>query len=335
MAVNSNPFLTPTYTGIWFSHFHAAREFFDFPCFEHLKFLKNPGKPIYTNFCGLDSRAIEYNVTHATDVQCAKRVYLIYDVPSYATPDITGQCHLRIKKIRQYPGFLCDLKDSENLEHYMTEHLSAKSRNKFRRYKRKLEEDFSISYRTLTGPIDKAEFDMLFNRFRELLSNRFEQKRILNNNLFAQEWAFYSKVAYAMISEKKAALSVVYDEKRPIAFSLLFLGDAHAYDTIRTFDISYAPYRLGTVSIMALLEWCFEQGIDKLNFAKGYFDYKAQWANVAYHYDYHILYNSKSVSGRMWAAYLQIYYSVKQRLREKKVNEAFYKLSYRLSKIKQ
>ena len=332
MSVNTNPFLTSTYTHVWLSHFHKGEQVFDFGFIRGLKFVKKPGKPLYVNCCGRDSKAMAYRLENHGVQQPRRKVFLIYDVPSnWPSPEASGK--LRLKKSRQYPGFLCNLEKYESLDQYMAAHLSGKTRNKFRRYRRKLEADFDISYQTHTGPMERADFDLLFDRFHALLRKRFEQKQTVNNNLFEHEWRFYKDAAFAMLNDNHAALSVVYDKDQPIAFSLLLLKGPHAYDTLRTFDIAYASYRLGTVSIMALLEWCFRNGIDKLDFAKGYFSYKAQWANEAYHYDYHILYDPHSLYCRLWAGYLSAYYSLKQWLRDRRVNEKFHRVAFGMKKI--
>lgn len=332
MSVSTNPFLTATYSHVWLSHFHDGKPVFDFGFIRDLKFTKKIGKPLYVNCCGRDSKAMSYRLVEDGGQQHRRKVFLIYDVPSHV-PTPEGPGPLRLKKSRQYPGFLCNLEEHQGLDQYMAAHLSGKTRNKFRRYRRKLEQDFAISYHTHTGPMEREAFDLLFNSFHELLLKRFEQKKTVNNNLFDHEWRFYREAAFAMLGENQAALSVVYDKERPIAFSLLLLKGSHAYDTLRTFDIDYAKYRLGTVSIMALLDWCFENGIKKLDFAKGYFPYKAQWANEAYHYDYHILYDPHSAYCRLWANYLNTCYSLKQWLRDRQVNELFHRFSYGLKKI--
>lgn len=332
MSAKTNPFLTSTYSQVWLSHFHEGEPVFDFGFIRDLKFVKKPGKPLYVNCCGRDSKAMAYRLEEDRGQQHRRKVFLIYDVPSHLpTPEVSG--HLRLKRSRQYPGFLCNLEGFEDLDQYMAANLSGKTRNKFRRYRRKLEQDFTISCQTHTRPMERKDFDILFDRFHALLLKRFEQKQTVNNNLFDHEWRFYREAAFAMLRENQAALSVIYDKDRPIAFSLLLLNGSHAYDTLRTFDTDYARYRLGTVSIMALLDWCFENGIEKLDFAKGYFSYKAQWANEAYHYDYHILYDPQSAYCRLWANYLNAYYTLKQWLRERRVNEMFHRVSYGLKKI--
>ena len=69
-----------------------------------------------------------------------------------------------------------------------------------------------------------------------------------------------------------------------------------------------------------------------LDFSKGYFDYKARWSTKKYDFEYHILYNSKSLSSTAKAIIIKNYYTVKQRLREKNLNLLLNKILFRLHK---
>ena len=175
----------------------------------------------------------------------------------------------------------------------------------------------------------------MFFKFEELLHKRFLDKKTINANLNKDVWNFYYDVTYPMMLEKKASMFVTYDKKQPIAITLLYHNNTIAYDTIRVFDIDYAKYRLGTVSIMAQLDWCFNNNIKILDFSKGYFEYKERWTNQSYHFDYQIIYDSNTYISKVVAYLLLGFYNLKQKLREMNINQWYYHLIFfreRLSK---
>ena len=62
------------------------------------------------------------------------------------------------------------------------------------------------------GAIEKVEYDHIFEHFKFLLTKRFDDKQITNNNLDPAEWEFYKEVVYPLILEKKASLYVIYNK---------------------------------------------------------------------------------------------------------------------------
>ncbi len=164
------------------------------------------------------------------------------------------------------------------------------------------------------------------------MEKRFDDKGISNNNLRESEWNFYKEVAYPMIEQKKAALFVIYHEDIPISVTLNFLADEILFDAITVFDIDYYKFHLGSVNVRKLIEWCLDNKIKILDFSKGHFDYKLRWANKTYHFDYHLIYNPRSVPARLLALVFKWYFQTKNYLREKKINETYHKLTYRLAR---
>ncbi|WP_158259154.1 GNAT family N-acetyltransferase [Flagellimonas meridianipacifica] len=274
---------------------------------------------------------MEYNLVKECNEIDKKKVFLIFDVPSHLhLSEQENEKNIGILKPKQYAGFYCDLRNYNDLNAYLLEVLSAKTRNKFKRYRRKLEDTFEIRYKFYTGAIEKDLHNQLFSTFNELLKKRFKEKKTVNNNLYKWEWDFYEDVSFSMIQEKKAAFFVTYDKEKPIAITLLFLSKNRVYDTIRVFDTDYSQHRLGTVSIMAQIEECIERGFSFLDFSKGYYPYKEQWSNVAYHFEYHIIYNKSVLKSKILAYYLSSIFALKQLLRDFKINEVHQGLKFKL-----
>ena len=204
------------------------------------------------------------------------------------------------------------------------------SRYKLKKYKRKLETCFDIRYKMFYGEISKRDYDFVFEAFKKLLTKRFDDKQVTNNNLEKEEWDFYFDVAYPMILEKKAGLLVVYNGDQPIGVTLCYFSDEILFDAITVFDIDYSKFHLGSINIMKLVEWGIEHKIKILDFSKGYFDYKKRWASDEYDFEYHIFYDSKSLSSVILASIIKNYFQIKQNLRDRKVNEKLHSLTYML-----
>ncbi|WP_289039740.1 GNAT family N-acetyltransferase [uncultured Zobellia sp.] len=264
------------------------------------------------------------------------KVFLIYDVPAYFNNDISipADSKLKFQSSKQYPGFAINLEEYNNFNEYMLATFSKSSRYKLNKYKKRFEACFDITYKMYFGEITKDEYDAVFVSFKELLTKRFNDKQITNNNLNPEEWQFYYDVAYPLILENKASLFVIYDGNAPIGVTLNYHSDTVLFDAITVFDIDYAKFHLGSVTIMKLIEYCLTEKIKIFDFSKGYFDYKTRWSNKTYDFEYHIFYDSSSILAKTLARGLKSFFDLKQKLREKNVNERLHRLTYKLKSAK-
>ncbi|MEG3658561.1 GNAT family N-acetyltransferase [Arenibacter palladensis] len=257
------------------------------------------------------------------------KVFLIYDVPDYEEKG-TVLTYGKIDRIPQYPGYIINLAKYKDLEHFMALTFNKKSRYKLKSYKRKLESCFNIEYKMFYGQISKAEYIHIFEEFEKLLRNRFIQKGTTNNNLDPKEWTFYKEVTYPMILENRASLFVTYNEGQIIGVTLNYVQNNSLIDAITVFDIDYSQFSLGSINIMKLIEWCLENKFDKLDFSKGYYDYKKRWCNQEYQFEYHLYYNNKAILPKTMAFAIKKFFTLKQFLREKNLADKIHKLSFRL-----
>lgn len=264
------------------------------------------------------------------------KVFLIYDVPAYFNikPLIPSDSALKLYQSKQYPGFSVELGQYGNFNEYMLSTFSKSSRYKLNKYKKRFEACFDVSYKMYYGDITKEEYDTVFDSFKELLTKRFDDKQITNNNLDPEEWQFYYDVAYPLILEKKASLFVIYEGKKPIGVTLCYHSDSVLFDAITVFDIDYGKFHLGSVTIMKLIEYCLSEKIEVFDFSKGYFDYKTRWSNKTYDFEYHILYDSASFTSKTLAFGLKSFFDFKQKLRDKNVNERLHRFTYKLKSRK-
>lgn len=279
---------------------------------------------------------MNYSLAPENSEDYKKKVFLIYDVPGYfninsSTP--SGST-LKIHKSKQYPGFGIELGQYNNFNEYMLSTFSKSSRYKLNKYKKRFEACFEVSYKMYSGEILKDEYDAVFDSFKKLLTKRFDDKQITNNNLDPKEWQFYYDVAYPLILENKASLFVIYDGSTPIGVTLNYHSENILFDAITVFDIDYAKFHLGSVTIMKLIEYCISEKIEFFDFSKGYFDYKTRWSNKTYDFEYHILYDSASFKAKTLAIGLKSFFDFKQKLRDKNVNERLHRLTYKLKNRK-
>ena len=331
--MNRNPFSSKTYTSIWLKHFYSNGRAISFPFLKGTSFFKYPFFPLYINIGRNLTKGVMYTLqTEKLPVQIPNKLILIYDVPSYLEIKLDEiDQNLTIDRIRQYPGFSINLEPFTDLDNYLIQTFKRSSRYKLNKYKKKLESCFNIKYKMFYGEIKKEEYNIIFDQFETLLKKRFQQKGIMNNNLDPGEWNFYKDVTYPMILENDATLFVTYNENQIIGVTLNYINNNTLIDAITVFDVDYSKFNLGSVNIMKLIEWCLKNKFDKLDFSKGYFDYKKRWSNLEYNFEYHLIYNKNAVLPRTMAFVIKNYFRAKQYLRDKKLNDRIHKFKFLLN----
>ncbi|HCO86057.1 MAG TPA: hypothetical protein DIT95_21360 [Arenibacter sp.] len=331
--MRDNPFLSDTFTQIWSKHFNKDKPKYSFNFVPNLSFIKPTWLPIYFNVGKNNTKGISYSLPSGNAQDYKKKVFLIYDVPTFLDLDINlGSKDLKLTKIRQYPGFLVDLNNYSDFEQYFCATFSKSSRYKLNKYKRRLESCFEISYKMYHGYMKKELYDSLFGQFKKLLEKRFNDKGITNNNLDPKEWAFYHEVTFPLILEKKASLFVIYNGDIPIGITLNYLSDSIVFDAITVFDIDYEKFHLGSVTIMKLIEWSLQNGYGIFDFSKGYYDYKKRWACKEYDFEYHLFWDNRSFIANLISFMIIGYFKSKNYFRERNLNEIFHKITYRLKR---
>lgn len=326
----NNPYASKVFIDTWFEHFGKIGSRAKIKGIEGIEFFKN-GAGIYVNSGKTHTKGIFYSLTD--EIQIENKTLLINDVPTYfGCPTSVPNNSTKLKTIKQYPGFLIELDRFDSLDDYMRQKFKKSSRYKLNKYKKRLTQCFDIQYKMYTGKMDEKEYHRIFERFRLLLEKRFEDKGEHNNNLDKKEWGFYEKVGLGMIQEKKAGLFVIEDHGTPIAITLNYFSEHNIFDAITVFDIDYGKFHLGSVNIMFLIEWGIKNGYKVLDFSKGYFDYKIRWSTKKYDFEYHVLYNPKSLTSRIKAFYLTYFFKTKQYLRDQGINKILNKIRFVLKR---
>jgi len=331
--MTQNPFTSSTFERIWSKHFNDNKPLLSFKFINGLKFLKYSRLGIYVSGGKNLTKGIDYSLNYK-ETDYKGKTFLIYDVPTYFElepfnpPASSG---LKLKKMFQYKGFLMDISKFKDKDEYINSQFSSKNRREFRSNQRRLETCFNISYEFINESISKTKFDTLFKQFHALLNQRFEGKQVNYHHLSQHKWSYYTELVFEMLKEKKASLLVIYNEADPIGITLNFHADTVLFETITVFDPDYYKFSIGKTSIIKLLEWCFENGYSISDFSKGDFEYKHKWGNLEYDFNYHILYDSKSIRSILTSKYVELFYILKLYLRRKKVNEIYRKYKFFLS----
>lgn len=331
--MRSNPFTSFSFESIWSKHFNENKELKGFDFIDGVRFVKNSRDGVYVNAARNLTKGIYYELDFSKSDYKGK-TFLIYDVPEYfnvAEFNPPSGSSLRLKKLFQYQGFLMNITDFDNQDDYINAQFSSKNRREFRSNMRRLETCFNISYDFIHEAMKPEDFEVLFEQFYHLLNKRFAGKQTNYHHLNPKKWNYYKELVFQMLTEKKASLLVIYNENTPIGITLNFHAEDVLFETITVFDSDYYKFSIGKTSIIKLLEWCFKNKYRISDFSKGDFEYKHKWSNVVYDFNYHLLYDSKSLSALLKAKYVEVYFKLKLFLRKKKVNELYRKYKFMLS----
>ncbi len=330
--MNNNPFTLPVFTDKWIKHFNTSRPERRFDFINNISFVKKSFFPVYVNVGKNLTKGISYNLSDKGK-DFKNKVFLLYDIPDYFETDVTHTFpSLKTIDSTQYPGYLVDISKYSDITEYKKSRFGKSSLAKINKYKRKLESSFDITYTLYFGDISRETYDLIFNRFKELLEKRFSDIHVHNNNLDPKEWAFYYDVIYDMILQEKASIYVIYDGDKPIAGSINYHMDQIAIGAIMAYDTDYSKFYLGFTIIHKLLEWAIDNKLDIFDFSKGKFGYKTQWSDREYYFSYRILYDNSSWIATLLASIMSLYFKLKNNLRERNIGTIKSKLLFFIKK---
>lgn len=328
--METNPFLSHTYTSIWLDYFGAGKEPVSFDFIPEIEFLKHPVLPFYYNVGAARTKGFTYTLIPKHRSSYKNKTFLLYDVLGYKEVPNGELAKLGRLHLPQYMGYLCNLEKYRNAEEYMQEVISKRSQSKFRSYLRKLEVAYAVNYQYYGKDSSNEQIQHIFKLFRILLHKRFAEKKRFNHNLPATEWAFHFEVSKRLIHQNKAGLFVIEAGDKPIFITLMYFSDRSAIDVMRVFDTDFAKYRPGSIGNIKQIDWCIQNDFRILDFSKGHFEYKKRWSNTPYFYKFHIYFDQKSIKARSMAYVLYGYYRLKDLLRQIELDVLWQKMKYRL-----
>lgn len=263
-----------------------------------------------------------------------KKVFFIYDVPSYFNlPNTNTNNKLKIIKIRESKAFLTRFNEYENFQELINNHLDKKMVKEIRRRERKLVSDFNIEYKRYYGHISKEKYSEVMSNFQKLLKSKYEYKNQYFRHISTKNWDFYVSLIYPMVLEKKASLLIIKANNIPVSISLCFHSENIMYGAIPAEDIKFLKYGLSKLRLLKQYEFCFDKKIKIIDLKKGEFGYKKKWCNEEYYFEHHLLYDKSSFTSKLIKNIIIFKYKFKEKFSASKINLFRHKLKYSLKKI--
>ena len=327
--MTNNPYNTDKFAELWLKYFmDPATKAQRFEYIDGVNFYKNKRFPLYVNIGRNLTKGFYYTI-NKDKVKGGHRVFLIRDVPTYFNvPEIKGVKKLKAIKARQYNGYLTYLDKYSCLNDFILDKYNSSGRNVLRRRTKGLEGSFDITYEAYYGAIDQATYNVVIDKFHELLVKRFTDKKTEYHIL--DKWEYFKELIHHMILNKEAVLLVTYENDKPIGMYLSICMDKVVSGAIPVFDTDYYKFGLGTTLTHKMIEWSIENDMEIFDSSKGDYGEKAKISDLKYSFEYHILYNPKSLLSSLMAFGMGSFFKLKQFLREKELHSVYHNLKFKL-----
>ncbi|MGB5357077.1 MAG: GNAT family N-acetyltransferase [Eudoraea sp.] len=285
-------------------------------------------RKIYGCYHNIYNRTTEkdyYNNADKIDDYPKKDIIVVNNIPAYFDARINQENGTyKLFKVYYLDGFLVNLKEFINLDSYIKAQFGSKSRSNLRKFVNRLETCFDIRYEMYYGEITNKKFHFLMNALEKMISRRFLQRGDTHESL--KNWDDYINSTYSMILEKKASLFVIYDGDKPIYICLNYHHQNILFFNIPSYDIDYSKFRLGSIAIMKLLDWCFSNNYTILDLSYGNLDYKHKWCNSKYIFEHHVIYNKRKVHIQFKAFIIAWILRLKAFLKKRKIDLFYHKI---------
>lgn len=290
------------------------------------------GRRVYRFYHNIHNRTIDEDyINSAEEIQdCHKEdIIVVNNIPAYLDARLKKNNRTyKVFRLCYLNGYLVNLEKFIDLDDYMKAQFGAKSRSRLRGFVKRLEICFNIQYKMYFGEISKKEFAFLMDTLEKMISKRFLQRGDTHESL--KEWNYYKNSAYGMILEKKASLFVIYDGDKPIVISLNYHHQNILLGKMKSYDIDYSKFRLGSIDIIKLLEWCFNNNYTILDFSYGDLDYKRTWCNSVYMYEHHVLYKYKKVLKQICAYIIFQILKLKAFFKKRKMDKLYHNIKRKI-----
>jgi len=240
------------------------------------------------------------NDTHDSNTPISVKLF-----PTYLTPSFLTHSSYKFKVIPQKKinGYAIVLNKSQKVIEFLNSQYSKSFRANIKRLTNRFETCFTATYKMYYGHISEEDYQYYMSALHVMLVNRFNQRNDKNDIL--THWDFYLKTTHQLINDKNASLFVIYANNVPVHICINHHYNNIFFVSIPSYNINYAKFALGNISIFKLLEWSINNGYDMLDMAYGDLEYKRRWCTLIYHFDHHIIYNKESFKSQL-LAFLEI-----------------------------
>lgn len=329
--MTNNPFNTDRFAKSWLKHFKDSIPSKRFDYIKGVNFYKNKYFPLYINVGKNITKGFYYTVD-PDKVKNSHNVFLIRDIPTYFNVPELNLNGIKGIRARQYNGYLTYLEKYSDLEDFIKEKYNSSGRNVLRRRLKGLENSFDIKREVYYGSIERETYNLVIDEFHNLLVKRFSEKKTEYHIL--KKWDYFKEVTYSMILNKEAVLYVIYENENPIGIYLSICFDDVVSGAIPVYDTDYSKFGLGNILTLRQIEWCIENKMKIFDSSKGDYGEKERISDLKYSFEYHIIYNPKSIISSTLAFCISSFFKAKQFLREKEIHSFYHNLKFRLSPIK-
>ncbi|MFD1162254.1 GNAT family N-acetyltransferase [Hwangdonia seohaensis] len=242
-----------------------------------------------------------YSADAGNNFVASKNVYTFDLFPSYLKPTYRNNEQKIVKNIPQKKiiGYAIRINDNKGFDDFFKNEFSKSFRSNTKRFVNRFEACFNASYKMFYGNIDKTEYNDLMSALHTMLTKRFNQRE--ESNKMLDNWEFYLTTTYKNINSKKASLFVIYHDNIPVQISLNYHFNNILFIAIPSYNIDYAKFSLGNISIYKLLEWAVTQKYDLLDLEYGYLEYKRRWSNYIYEFEHHVIYSKNNIQATFLA----------------------------------
>jgi CelD/BcsL family acetyltransferase involved in cellulose biosynthesis len=240
------------------------------------------------------------NDTHDSNTLVSIKLFPDYLTPSFLTPSNHKVEVIPQKKIN---GYAIVLNKNQEANEFLNSHYSKSFRANIKRLTNRFETCFTVTYKMYYDTISEEDYQYYMSALHVMLVNRFNQRNDKNDIL--THWDFYLKTTRQLINNKNASLFVIYSNNVPVHICINHHYNNIFFVSIPSYNIDYAKFALGNISIFKLLEWSINNGYDMLDMAYGDLEYKRRWCTLIYHFDHHVIYNKENLKSQL-LAFLEI-----------------------------
>ena len=248
------------------------------------------------------------------------KVHNVSLFPSYLQPEFYNNLNVTKVPQKKIVGYAVTINNHHgNMDAFFNAEYKKSFRANILRFVNRFETCFNAKYKLFYGDITETEYLFLMNTLKSMLTNRFDQRNDSNKVLL--QWDAYLKTTHRLIIEKKASLFVIYQNDKPVHVCLNHHYNNILFVSVPSYDIDYAKFALGNISLYKLLEWSVNNNYQMMDMAQGYLEYKRRWSNVIYDFEHHIVSSKQQASHRLSASLEILKLNFKNYLKSKNIDE--------------
>lgn len=280
----------------------------------------------YTELLNVETNKLVHTSSLTGSSVLKNNLVYIDDVPNYLNAKINTQSEtIKLKKINTYQGSLINLGKYNNFSDYLLSEISTKERSEIRRRQKRLDHCIKPTYKMFYGAISEADYNMVFNDYKQMLVRRLEQKQSYWEEL--DYWEARHKSTFQLIHQKKACVFVIYHNKKPIAIYINSIFGTAMFNEVVAYDIDFSRFNIGILIFLKTIEWAINNKFELIDMSKGDFSYKERFRNGTYTFQNHIIYNNKEllmwVKANLLILKISLIYKLLPWLKKMKINTLY------------